>query len=203
MRRNRKLLPSCYTDGHPRRKRGFFMTATTQQIILAVVAVTQLVAFLIACAIAFRQAHSHVGMRRLQSTLAVLRYVEDRDLSRTRWFAYEHHSEIEHELQNVYDSEFARLHAIDDQISKLSGGKLDLQSYLYPVVTLNIAGYMAEKKLIEPDVIPCLLASTFVRTWEAYRPFIEYRRSHRFSKEKRLPASGYGRYLERAVQRIM
>lgn len=177
------------------------MEATTQQTVLAAVAVCQFVAFVVAGLVAYHQARSHIGLRRLQSTLAIVRYVESLDITYARWFAYEHHEQIDAELEKHFNSEFERLNAIDSLIKKLSGGELNIHKYLFPVVALNVAGYLIENH-VEEDIISALLASTFLRTWEAYKRFIEYRRVSRFMPDEKLPPTKYAHYLENIVNRI-
>lgn len=150
-------------------------------------------------------------MRRLQSIGAILRFIEGRDVSCARWFAYEHHEAIESLLRRDYPNEFARRHALDGLIRAKSkeqlGKELDIQEFTYPIVALNIVGYFIAKGYVENDIVTEMLGSTFVRTWRAYRCYIEYRRTHRVGLqedgiEDRLPETKYAYYLEKVVQDV-
>lgn len=153
------------------------------------------------------QTDTHI--RRLQSIGSILRYIEDRDISRARWFAYQYHERLEALLDQPFDDEFKRMAAIDEQIHKLSAYKLDLQAYLYPVIALNIVGYLIMQGYVEGDIVPEMLDSTFLRTWRVYKKFIEHRRANRILPEadgSQYPAhdtfpaeSKYGKYLEAVV----
>jgi hypothetical protein len=178
------------------------MLATTQQTILATVAIFQLLVVAIAAGIALLQARSHIALRRFQCTLEILRFAGSKELSRARWFAYEHHQTIDRELDKTFQSEFDRLRALEDVIAQLSHRKLDLADYVYPISVLNLTGFMIEKNLVEDRVLLEELGSTFLRTWEAYKTFIDYRRKHRFLVNERLPPSTYGYYLEAIVRSI-
>jgi hypothetical protein len=178
------------------------MQATTQQAIVAIVAIVQLFVVAVAAVIALLQARSHIALRRFQTTLEMLRLAQSKEVSRARWFAYECHEEIERELNKPFESEFKRLHAVDETIAKLSQGNFDLHDYLYPILLLNLTGFMITEKLVEPKIVLKELGSTFLRTWEAHKTFIHYRRKQRFLVNERLPRSFYGHYLEAMVKRI-
>lgn len=170
------------------------------------VSVVQLLVVIGAAVIAYHQVRSHIDLRRLQSTVAVLRYLENKQMSRARWFAYKHHERIDAVLRDATKPPFDTLATVDQMVRELSadhsgGEQFDIHDYLYPVVALNIVGYMIKKRLVDQDIVSEHLASTFLRTWEAYGCFIKYRRTTRFSV-RQLPPSKYGWYLQEIAESI-
>jgi hypothetical protein len=166
----------------------------------------QLLFVVVASAVGLVQLHTHISNRRLSSTLSILAFVDDIEIARARWFAYQYHNEIGEFLRSSsFESSFDCLEALDKFIREKTKDELDLRKFSQPVNALNIVGFLIEKGYTNYDpIVPYLLENTFMWTWEFYEEYIKYRRSNRPSRSRteHLEDLWYARHFYAVVQQI-
>ena len=124
------------------------------------------------------QLWAHSKNRRLQSLLAVLEQLRDEVVNRARWFAYEHHAEINDILERkTFMNEFERLRELDQFIRNQSGSQLDLQKYRHGLRTINMIAFLIRRGYVHRSVVPEYPATTLLRSHEYFRGWIRYRRT--------------------------
>jgi hypothetical protein len=123
---------------------------------------------------AMRKAHQ------LQSLLAILRYVDNPELRRARWFANEHMAEVEQILQRPHETEWERRRDLNGLIQTSTGEQTDLQSFDLVINALNDMALLIREGYISIDgVISPMMRTIFLRSATVFRPYIEHRRTHR------------------------
>ena len=131
-----------------------------------------------ASAVALMQLKEATRARRLQSILAIFRYVDDADLRRARWFAYQHIDAINKLLVKPFSSEWERRKQINKLIHRLSDGAVDLQRFDLALNAMNNVAYLIRDKQVPYEaVVPANLQTTFLRVHCRFEPYIKYRRS--------------------------
>jgi hypothetical protein len=136
----------------------------------------------------------------LESMLVVLRYIEDAELRRARWFLYLH-PEILRDLPEMPITEgWANL---NERVQQASGGKCDLHQIDLVINTLNDIAYLINTKHIPANVVDDFLRHTFQRCWSLYEEYIDYRRKHPLDYQGRQSVqSKYAYHLQGLVERL-
>ena len=123
------------------------------------------------------QLWQHTKNRRLQSLLTVLFQLQDKDISRARWFAYKHQKDIDGILNEECSDEFERLEKLDRFVRVASEKTLDLEDYRRCLQTVNMVAFLIRTGYVHESIIPQYLGTSFQRTYHHFSGWIEYRRT--------------------------
>lgn len=152
----------------------------------------------IAAAFYFLQIRAIRRQQHLEAILAILKYVDDPELRRARWFIYE----FGHALEDLFRQPFWwHRHVLNARIVELSHGTLDINGFDLVVNALNNIAFLIRYDYApyEP-VVSEMLKTTFLRAWVHLEKYVDYRRKNRVGLEDE--SSMYGVHLCWVVKQI-
>ena len=123
------------------------------------------------------QIRAHRKNRHMQSLLAVLGLLQDETVSQARWFAYEHHTEIDELLTSPIASEAERRRKLDQFIIANSKEGLNLDKYRHGIQTINLVAFLIRNGYVHSSVVPEYLAASIERMYIHFKGWIVYRRT--------------------------
>jgi hypothetical protein len=152
----------------------------------------------ITAAIYWFQLRSMRKARELESALVILRYIDDIETTRARWFMYEHAGSI----YNLFDDSpfWENRRRLRRHINKLSGGLTSLEQVEQSISVLNHIAVLIEEGHVSRELIPKYLSSTFLHCWKIFQPYIEHTRRGRETIST--VQSNFGRHFENVVKQI-
>jgi hypothetical protein len=137
----------------------------------------------------------------LESVLIVLRYIEDPQLRRARWFVYLH-PELLRDLPDLpIELGWPQINQNVIEFGKKVGNKeIDLYQIDLVINTLNDIAYLINTKHIPSSIVTDFLSHTFHRCVHLLGDYIEYRKKHPLPPAK--AESRYAYHLEKLIQRL-
>ena len=135
--------------------------------------------------------------RRLQALLLILQYVDNPDLRRARWFFYQYGQEINKQLDTPFDSEWDRRKEMDTAIQRLSEDRVDLDQLDLVLNAFNNISFLVRRKYVRyEDIVPSVVTTTFLQSWDLFSPYVEHRRNsqYRLGSAAKTPGS-YAEHL--------
>jgi hypothetical protein len=139
----------------------------------------------------------------LESILVVLRYIENPELRRARWFVYLHPEIFVDLPKNA--SIVEGWQRINQRVREVSVGEIDLHQIDLVLNTLNDIAYLINTNHVPDKIVNDFLQHTFHRCFNLYEPYITYRRNHPLPPLKEPPSkdkSNYAAHLEKLVNRL-
>lgn len=121
-----------------------------------------------------RQLGTMTKARQMESLLVIMRYVEDLDLRRARYFMFEHGSALRH----LFDAPFswATRRAIDVRVRELSSNELGLHNIDLVLNALNNVCFLVRHEYAPPEAIDAFLKNSLLHAWYAFEPYVHHRR---------------------------
>lgn len=143
----------------------------------------------------YRQLKAMTNARQLESILVILRYIDDIELRRARYFVYEHAELIKSLFDKPFSWENRRL--INDEVKRLSGETVELHEIELWINALNKICFLVRKGYAPSEVVSGLMKNTLLHSWHAFAPYIEHRRTRVSTIGE---PSGYAKHLQWAVE---
>jgi hypothetical protein len=134
----------------------------------------------------------------LESILVVLRYIEEPNLRRARWFLYLHPEILRDIGDKPITDEWPRL---NQKIQEMSKGRVDLNQIDLVLNNINNIAYLINTKRVPAYIVDDFLHHAFHRCWSAYAEYIAYRRKHPVGLSF-TDKSKYAYHLETLVKRL-
>lgn len=121
-----------------------------------------------------RQLEAMTTARQLESLLAIMKYAEDSDLRRARYFMLEHGKKLE----GVFDQPYSwdTRNAIDSQVRTLSSGTLGIHEIDLALNALNNVCFLVRQEYAPPQVVDAFLKNSVLHAWKAFEPYVKHRR---------------------------
>jgi hypothetical protein len=113
--------------------------------------------------------------RQLESILVILRYIDDIELRRARYFIYEHSGKLKLLLDEPFSWDNRKL--IDQEVRRLSNDKVELDKIDLWINALNNICFLVREEYAPPEVISGFMKNTVLHCWYAFTPYIEHRRN--------------------------
>lgn len=137
--------------------------------------------------------------RELDSVLTILRYVDDIELRRARWFVIEHGEVIEPLISGPFSWE--NWHRVNAHMKELSGGTVEIHKVDLWINSLNNISFLVAKGYVPYKVVVDeFMKNALLGCWEHMEPYIRHRQENKILT--RAEPSLYARHLQAMVERI-
>ena len=143
----------------------------------------------------YHQLKAMTKARQLESILIILRYIDDIELLRVRYFVYEHAERLKALFDVPYTWENRKI--IDEEVRKMSDGKVELHKIDLWINALNNICFLVREEYAPPKVVSDFMKNTLLHCWYAFAPYIEHRRSR---EDDIGEPSMYAKHLEWVVR---
>ena len=122
-----------------------------------------------------RQLKAMTKTRQLDSILVILRYIDDFELRRVRYFIYEHGEN----LKSVFDKPFSweNRKLIDEEVKRLSGETVELHKIELWINALNNICFLVREGYAPSEVVSGFMRNALPHCWYVFAPYIEHRRT--------------------------
>jgi hypothetical protein len=133
------------------------------------------VAVVITVAIYYGQLRAMTKSRDLESLILIMSYVNDLEFRRARYLMLEH----AHEFQTLFSGPVSwdSRRAADKRIRQISSDEVTLHSVDLAMNALNNVCYLIRYGYAPVEAADALLKHSLLRSWNAFAPYIEHRRS--------------------------
>jgi hypothetical protein len=131
-------------------------------------------AVVVTAAIYHGQLQTMTKARQMESLLVIMRYVEDLDLRRARYFMFEHGAALRHLFDAPFSWEARR--AIDARVRDLSSNEIGLHNIDLVLNALNNVCFLVRYEYAPPEAIDAFLKNSLLHAWYAFEPYIHHRR---------------------------
>lgn len=153
----------------------FLMSAIEVVSVIASIATVVAAGAVVATAVIyFRQLGAMTKSRELDSVVAILNYVDDLQLRRARYLMLEHHEDFRTLFDETYTMQSRR--AVDARIRELTAGEVTVHHIDLALNAFNNVCFLLRFGYA-PDDAGILVRNSLLRAWDAFRPYIFYRRS--------------------------
>lgn len=121
-----------------------------------------------------RQLEAMTKARQLESLLVIMKYVEDIDLRRARYFMFEHVDE----LRSLFDQPFSwdTLREIESRVRALSSGAIGIHEIDLSLNALNNVCFLIRQEYAPTEAVDAFMKNSLLRAWHAFEPYIKHRR---------------------------
>lgn len=159
------------------------------------IAVIATIAGVITAWIYYRQLKAMTKARQLEAVLVILRYIDDIELRRARYFIYEHSDR----LKTLFDKPFSwdNRKLIDEEVKRLSDEKVELHKIDLWINALNNICFLVREEYAPSEVVTGFMKNTLLHCYHAFEPYINHRRSRPDSIGE---PSAYAKHLEWIVK---
>jgi hypothetical protein len=166
------------------------LAASTATVIAAVAVVWTVIIY-------HRQLQAMIKARQMDSLMVIMKYVEDLELRRARYFMFEHGKELRHLFDAPFSWELRR--AIDMRVRELSENQLGLHNVDLVINTLNNVCFLIRYGYAPPEAVDAFLKNSLLHAWHAFEPYIYHRRRR---PDEIGETSQYAVHLEWVVQNM-
>jgi len=152
----------------------------------------------VAAHLAFLQLRAISKTRQLESMLVILRYIDDPDQRRARYFVYQHAER----LRDLLDVPFTweNWNHVNDVITRLSGGTVEIFQIDSWISSLNNIAFLIREGYAPANVLTMFMKKPFLRCWKILGPYIEQRRRNRVGLSEEQSMFAY--HLEYVVKQL-
>src|SRR5687767_3493872 len=160
----------------------------------SVATVVAAVAVLVTALIYFGQLRAMTKGRQLESLLVIMRYADDLELRRARYFMFEHREQ----LAPLFAAPCSRdsRKAIDERIRVLSSGELTIYNIDLSLNALNNICFLIRYDYAPPDAVNAFMKNSLLHAWQNFELYIRHRRTR---KDDIAEPSRYAERLEWVV----
>jgi hypothetical protein len=135
--------------------------------------------------------------RQLDSILAIIKYLDDGNYRRARYFMLEHGEKLRSLLDTPFSWDTRK--AIDQKIRELTSDEIGLHNVDLCLNSINNICFLARRGYAPPEVVNALLRPSLLHAWHAFSPYIR----HRGSREDTIGLpSWYAQHLEWVVENM-
>jgi len=122
-------------------------------------------------------AYSMNKARQLEAIVEVLKYVENLDIRKARWFYYEHAESLNKLLQQGLPFMEMRKR-LDEEIKRRSNDQIGLHQVEMSLNIFNNIAFLINHGLVPRKILPTLFRNTFLNAEQFFWPYIKFRREH-------------------------
>jgi hypothetical protein len=155
------------------------------------------VAVIVGVIIYQRQLQAMTRARELESLLVIMKYVDNIDLRRARYFMLEHWEELSGLF--AQSASWETRHAIEAKALDLSGGTIGIHEIDLAVNALNNVCFLVREEYAPPATVESFMRNSLLHAWEAFEPYIKHRRTR---PDTVGTPSQYGAHFESVVQKL-
>ena len=155
------------------------------------------VAVVVTAVIYYGQLKAMRTARQLESILAIIKYLDDIDFRRARYFMAEHGEK----LRTLLDAPFSwdTRKAIDQKIRELTSDELGLHNIDLSLNSINNICFLVRQGYAPPAVVDAFMKHSLLHTWDAFSPYIHHRRNRPDTIGSK---SWYAQHLEWVVENM-
>jgi hypothetical protein len=132
------------------------------------------VAVVVTVLIYHRQLRAMTTATQMESLLVIMKYVEDLDLRRARYFMFEHGEALRHLFDTPFSWETRR--AIDRRVRELSSNELGLHNIDLVLNSLNNVCFLIRGGYAPPEAVDAFMKNSLLHVWYAFEPYVYHRR---------------------------
>lgn len=155
-----------------------------------------MVAVVITVCIYVGQLKAMTKARQLDSLLVIMRYADDLQLRRARYFMIEHGDQLAPLLAEQCTP--ATRSRIDKMIREQTSDELSIHHIDLSLNALNNIGFLIRHNYTPPEAVHGFMKNTLLHGWRAFEPYIRYRRTRDNTIGE---PSRYGEHLEWAFDK--